>query len=329
MKSAFLKRAETCEVSIFYPYEYEGFLQTSWDLVVIEGWFTLIDEFLTLARLHSSPSAVILFYCLDPVFPGMDVVRGLGVDGFLTNSLSVREELSGTVSVPVQYLPLAADPQVMRPPTSPPEKQRGVVYVGKSGVCRDWCCCCNRCGVWWAGAGGYMLSAKKFLVGMLEAAAPFSLDIFGSHWSPEEVPMVSEEVWSRWRGPLHRTGIAEVYSSSGAVLSCTIDSQREAGMVNNRVFEALACGALLVTDSSPELLRLFSMDGGGEGGELPMVTVDRPEEVAGHLQRILTGSSTLEKDAQQHVTQQQLQGRWREMRRRAREVILFVDTLGI
>jgi hypothetical protein len=134
MKNAFLKRQEACTVATFYPFEYQGFLETSWDLIIIEGWFTLIDDFISIARLHSSPSLVVLFFCLDPIYPGMNVVRRLDVDGFLTNSRMVRLDLSRTVPRPVHYLPLAADPAVMKPPSEDNRRRKewGAVYVGAS-----------------------------------------------------------------------------------------------------------------------------------------------------------------------------------------------------
>ena len=134
MRNAFGKRDETCTVTTFYPYEYAGFLETSWDLIIIEGWFTLIDEFISLARLHASPSVVILFFCLDPVYPGMSVVERLEVDGFLTNSRLLLNRLRQTVTVPTQYLPLAADPYTMRPHDVSTPKQWGAVYIGKHPV---------------------------------------------------------------------------------------------------------------------------------------------------------------------------------------------------
>lgn len=33
-------------VQIFYPFEYRGLHDTSWDLVIIEGWFAMINSFI-------------------------------------------------------------------------------------------------------------------------------------------------------------------------------------------------------------------------------------------------------------------------------------------
>lgn len=33
-------------VNIFYPFEYRGLHARSWDLVIIEGWFGMINSFI-------------------------------------------------------------------------------------------------------------------------------------------------------------------------------------------------------------------------------------------------------------------------------------------
>lgn len=33
-------------VTIFYPFEYQGLHDRSWDLVIIEGWFGMINSFI-------------------------------------------------------------------------------------------------------------------------------------------------------------------------------------------------------------------------------------------------------------------------------------------
>jgi hypothetical protein len=52
-------------------------------------------------------------------------------------------------------------------------------------------------------------------------------------------------------------------------------AQRRLGMVNNRVFEALACGAVLVSDCFPALLEAV-------GGHV--LCVSEPGDVTRHLQ---------------------------------------------
>ena len=142
LKAAFQLRPEVAYVNIYYPFTYEGFFLIQWDVVIMEGWFFMIHEFIQLVRSHSpgtisslillpiptcitySPlllslhepyehtplttttnthtsyqsrtGVIILYYCLDPVFPGLDDLTSFDVDGYLTNS-----EVCQTVHVPV------------------------------------------------------------------------------------------------------------------------------------------------------------------------------------------------------------------------------------
>lgn len=52
-----------------------------------------------------------------------------------------------------------------------------------------------------------------------------------------------------------------MYSQAMAVLGMTMDGQRDAGMINNRVFEALACGregqSRFIAEYFPELEEMF------------------------------------------------------------------------
>jgi len=64
--------------------------------------------------------------------------------------------------------------------------------------------------------------------------------------------------WHRfWRGPLPLDDIAKLYSSAKIVLNYHEDSQRKWGMWNNRIYEALGCGALLITDDALGLREEF------------------------------------------------------------------------
>ena len=68
-----------------------------------------------------------------------------------------------------------------------------------------------------------------------------SLAIYGHGWAGTR--------WEQyWKGVLPVDDIALLYSSATAVLGTTESSQRELGMINNRVFEALSCGSQFVSD---------------------------------------------------------------------------------
>ncbi|HYA35702.1 MAG TPA: glycosyltransferase, partial [Candidatus Binataceae bacterium] len=94
---------------------------------------------------------------------------------------------------------------------------------------------------------------------------------------------------NRWhrlcRGVLPMDDIARLYSSAKIVLNYHEDSQREWGMWNNRVFEALACGALLITDDAEGLAEEFRdglapTQGGADTRRLIEHYLAHPEERA-------------------------------------------------
>ena len=64
--------------------------------------------------------------------------------------------------------------------------------------------------------------------------------------------------------------VRKAYSSAAMVLNDHWDDMREHGFVSNRVYDALACGALVISDDLPELRENF-----GDA----VVTYDSPEEL--------------------------------------------------
>ena len=226
LKAALLKRSEITKVVIFYPFEYAEIPNHKWDLIIIEGWFPMINHFIHLSRNHAQ-DAVIIFYCLDPTYPSLDVTTSLDVDGYMTNSRPLREHLSEYA--PTVFLMLAADEEKMKPIESISKEYTGV-YVG---------------------AGGPMLEYKPVLVSLLEETAPFGLYIYGSAW--DMVPSVS----TYWKGTLSKDDIAVAYAKAEIVIASTIESQAIHGMINNRIFEALSCGSVVISDYFEELAYEF------------------------------------------------------------------------
>ena len=226
LKQAFLARPEFGQVHVFYPLDYARLFDHPWDLVIIEGWFPAIDDFTQMIRIHGKHT-VLFFFCLDPVYPGLDMVSQLNIDGVLTNSIAVMNSLKPIL--PVQFVMLAADPIHMAPDPN---------------VSKDW-------GAVYVGAGGGMTRYKYMLMDMLRHAKPSGLRLHGSHW--DEI-LEFREVW---KGALERERIPEAYSSAHTVLASTTDEQRSSGMINNRIFEALACGAVVVSEPNPAVINIF------------------------------------------------------------------------
>eukprot|EP00601_Ochromonadales_sp_CCMP2298_P026113 CAMPEP_0173283836 /NCGR_PEP_ID=MMETSP1143-20121109/7661_1 /TAXON_ID=483371 /ORGANISM="non described non described, Strain CCMP2298" /LENGTH=580 /DNA_ID=CAMNT_0014221691 /DNA_START=58 /DNA_END=1797 /DNA_ORIENTATION=+ len=225
LKAALGRRFDVHRVEVFYPSRYAGYLEHEWDFVLVEGWFPSIDTFLLLTRNHH-PSAKIVFLCLDPIYPGVDIVQQFDVDGVLTNSNTLVAEFAG--HFPADFMLLAADPEEMRP---------------LPDVARSW-------GAVYVGAGGQMLQYKPDLHALLAAAVPYGLRLHGAAWEGVAV------LGALSRGPLPRPELAQAYASAQAVLASTIAAQSQHSMVNNRIFEALSCGALVVARHSKELEQL-------------------------------------------------------------------------
>ena len=137
------------QVEVFYPFDYRAsfFDPRGWDVVLIEGWFLSINGFIHEARRVSHAPGhgdragrgdgrggdgsgggggsgatlrlphrgragpVVLFWCLDPAFPGLQTIASLDLDGVLSNSRQALAELAA-LSPPGRafaYVPLAAE----------------------------------------------------------------------------------------------------------------------------------------------------------------------------------------------------------------------------
>ena len=248
LKRALLARAEVGHVEIFAPYVYSDVHLRKWDLVLIEGWTQSVPSFIHDVR-RGNPRAVVLQIVVDTRW--MERVESLDVDGYVTNGRAMRERLARLA--PVRLMQLAVDATSIRRVARVPELAHPVAYLGARSV-----------------------SKQPELDAMLRAVtdAEPNLAIYGMYW--EQSP--DEAIRARWKGVLPLEDIAKLYSSVDVVLGMTEPEQRSSGMVNNRVFEALACGAALVTDYFPELESAF--------GEVPLY-YRNASDAARHVRRLL------------------------------------------
>jgi hypothetical protein len=171
------------------------------------------------------------------------------VDGFITNSRAACEVLGR--HRPAAYVPLAVDDDFG--PVAPVDRYRAdVVYLG---------------------SGGRGNKRPETTRHYLDPAKAFDFQLWGGcwdrdYWAPVYRDAPDANDWHRYaRGPLPLDDIAALYSSAKIVLGYHEDSQRAWGMWNNRVFEALACGAFLITDDARGLREEFGeaveVTGGG------------------------------------------------------------------
>jgi len=190
----------------------------------------------------------------------LDEFAVLDLDGFATNSRSAVDVL-GTRH-PAIWVPLGVDPRMRRVRT-PRSEHADVVFLGSGGR-------------------GNKSPATNHRY--LDPAKAFDFQLWGGYWSREYWDPVHRDDpaandWHRfWRGPLRDGRIARLYSAAGVVLGHHEDTQRAAGMWNNRVFEALAVGAPFICDRAAGLEDTF-----GEG----ILLTDGGEETADHIRRAL------------------------------------------
>ncbi|KAF0698009.1 Aste57867_11340 [Aphanomyces stellatus] len=209
-------------VQTMYPGSYRSIGDHMWDIVFIEGWFPAISAFIHEVRRLTHGHARVYYFCLDPAFPGLDRIREFDVDAFFTNSHDALAAL--TPHAPhAEFMLLAAEASSALNPTSShhsPLPDSSVVFIG------------NAVGI----------NTKRDLAVMLREAIPFGLVIYGFAWDlfPEFTPY--------WGGVLPPEDLPRVYAAATAVLGATMDAQRANGMINNRVFEVLAAGSILISD---------------------------------------------------------------------------------
>eukprot|EP00949_MAST-11_sp_MAST-11-sp1_P003945 g3945.t1 len=224
------------DVRIFAPFSYGGLLEKKeeeeeeeeeFDVAIVEGYTGSVPAFIE--RLRSlNPDVIVLHYCLDTYPTLEDHILRLDVDGFLTNSIKLLPTLQKLA--PSFFMMLATDPHVMNTKVEPKysDKSHTVVYLGHNS------------------------EGKDMLHTMLAEAAPFGLAIYGHNW--HNAPPALRK---HYRGVLPLGDVAKLFSSAKVVLGTTDRVQMELGMINNRVFDALSCGAAFVSDSFPALRKHF------------------------------------------------------------------------
>lgn len=135
-------------------------------------------------------------------------------------------ELRTRTSTPVDVLLQATDPERFRPVPAQPQHAHRVAVVAKTrDILRP--------------------AVRDALAAGLRPA------IYGSGWERFVDPalVVSDHVPNE--------DLAAVYSSIGVLLNDHWDTMREWGFVSNRLFDALACEAVVVSDDLPEIRAMF------------------------------------------------------------------------
>lgn len=151
-------------------------------------------------------------------------------DVYLPSSEASRRLLEDAGANPPGIFPLATNPERFFPRPSNAAYECDYAFTGN----------------YW-GVG-------RSLLDRLEVAPGEKFALFGKNW--DQVPRVARY----WRGPLPYDELPELYSSTKIVLDDTAGPTLPYGAVNSRVFDAIACGALVLTNNRIGSLELFDGD---------------------------------------------------------------------
>ena len=160
-------------------------------------------------------------------------------DGFATRLAALTE-------TPVQPLHQATDPERFWPdPTGPAHE---LLFVGSSrGVERP--------------------------VVTAAASSGHDLAVYGTGWTSDLLDL--RHLRGEW---IPNDEVRRYYSSAKVVLADHYDDMRDQGFISNRIYDALACGALVLSDDVPGIAAEF--DGG-------VIACDGPEAVRAAIERSL------------------------------------------
>ncbi len=141
-------------------------------------------------------------------------------------SRKLCEDLRTRTSTPVHYLPQATDHRRFRPRTPNPRHSHNVAFVGNSRFVER-------------------PAVKDALEAGLEPA------IYGANWEKFVDPRLVIATF------IPNEELPVVYSSVKVLLNDHWEDMRRWGIVSNRIFDALACGACIVSDPVAEVDELF------------------------------------------------------------------------
>lgn len=167
-------------------------------------------------------------------------------DCVLVASDRFATRVEAMASVPVRPLHQATDPERFWPdPTGPAHE---LLFVGSS-----------------RGQQRPVISAA--------ASSGHDLAVYGTGWTPDLLD--PRHVRGEW---VPNEGVRRYYSSAKVVLADHYDDMRDLGFISNRIYDALACGAFVLSDEVPGIDAEF--DGG-------VVACDGPDTVHAAIDRYL------------------------------------------
>ena len=241
LRRALLRRGDVAIVEILAPFAYEAATSRSWDILLVEGFSGPVATLVRIVR-RLNGNVVIIHWCLD-TYPSLPTIAAVDADGFLTNSrlLAARgfEVAGGALDLQSTWFPIAdlAPRAFVALAVDPDEMRSNFAFVAETDNAKDLIVYL-----------GQPSQGKKMLANVLmsihQNVPDARLAIYGTAWDRFALWDNDHAILAAccWQGALPSDEIARLYSEASVVLGTTDSSQRRLGMVNNRVFEALACG---------------------------------------------------------------------------------------
>lgn len=174
-----------------------------------------------------------------------------GYDHVFVASALWADKLSSRLRVPVTTLPQCTDPEVFYPDPDRAVPAHEVLFVGNSRK-----------------------QFRPIVRHALMAGLPVA--VYGTRWEG----LIPASSIHGDHVPNDR--LRQYYSRCGVLLNDHWPGMREAGFVSNRIFDAAACGALVVTDAVPGIEALF--------GDTVQIYDDTPEGLKARVDQLLTKS---------------------------------------
>lgn len=177
-------------------------------------------------------------------------------DHVFVASASHASILSARLNRPVSPLLQCTDPERFHPDVPPGDTSHEVLFVGNSRKVR-----------------------RQIVADAIDAGLP--LTVFGSRWQgliPDEY-IAGEHV--------SNDTLASLYRDAGVVLNDHWDTMRDAGFLSNRLFDAVACGARVISDRVESLDEVF---------ENFVATYDSPESLRDAVLALSTESSARQEE---------------------------------
>jgi hypothetical protein len=197
------------------------------------GWDELLSRTTDLVIAHGVPSGMIparvwekagavVFWWLSELFYRRENIVDSPFHGVATNSKRAARWLASRK--PAKFIELAADVSLAAAPRKS-EYESFATYLGV-----------------------YPHKSPEQMDLLFRPVAKAGLTLWGRGWE-------SSPYREHARGTLPLQEIGSLYRSAQAVLALTEERQAKRGMLNNRIFEALAAGAVVVSDQFPSLRR--------------------------------------------------------------------------